>query len=163
MRTRYFISKDKNFISSMTSVIGEASKAREEKLEKLIAKFGLVGFCFKGDGTPEYFLTEMNADYDKSLFESGRVNRTGNDLCALKPIDQDLIEECLSCKLPVTEDVIFKHFEHSYGLTSLEIKYSGGVCLFKGVCDKPETPVALVEISESQYTNPDAEQLKTLI
>ncbi|CAM0041530.1 hypothetical protein VPHK120G1_0074 [Vibrio phage K120 g1] len=172
MRTRYFVFKDLELSEKIIAKFDEVTRLREETLEELRKEFNLVGFVFASSGRPDYFLKEMGSEVDKSKFKVGRINRAGNDLTTLEPIGFDVADvvDRLSLTFIKSLSDVATNLSNSsdpfYRLQGIEAKQEKDLVLIKVSGERSEyyyTPVELVEISESQYTNPDAEQLKTLI
>ncbi|QZI92891.1 hypothetical protein SIPHO067v1_p0051 [Vibrio phage 51E28.1] len=169
MRTRYFVFKDLELSEKIIAKFYDVTRLREETLEELRKDFNLVGFVFAPSGRPDYFLKEMGSEVDKSKFKVGRINRAGNDLTTLEPIGFDVVDRLSLTFIKSLSDVATNLSNSSdpfYRLQDIEAKQEKDLVLIKVSGERSEyyyTPVELVEISESQYTNPDAEQLKTLI
>ncbi|CAM0096095.1 hypothetical protein SIPHO059v1_p0041 [Vibrio phage 264E42.1] len=166
MRTRYFVFKDLELSEKIIAKFDEVTRLREETLEELRKEFNLVGFVFAPSGRPDYFLKEMGSEVDKSKFKVGRINRAGNDLTTLEPIGFDVVDRLSLTFIKSLSDVArsLANYSASPRLCNqkvFEVKQVGGLLLLKALVHNNES--LLVEISESQYTNPDAEQLKTLI
>lgn len=166
MNKRYFVFKDLELSEKIITKFDEMTKLREETLEELRKEFNLVGFVFNHTGRPDYFLKEMGSEVDETKFKVGRINRAGNDLMTLEPVDFDIVDR-LSLTFTQSEGYVVKAnfpFNHIVSLSEVESKQIDSLVLVSVESSfEYGTPVALVEISESQYTNPDAEQLKTLI
>lgn len=169
MRTRYFVFKDLELSEKIIAKFDEMTRLREETLEELRKEFNLVGFVFAPSGRPDYFLKEMGSEVDKTKFKVGRINRAGNDLTTLEPIGFDVVDQLSLTFIRSLSDVatnLSNSLDPFYRLQDIEAKQEKDLVLIKVSGERSEhyyTPVELVEISESQYTNPDAEQLKTLI
>lgn len=169
MRTRYFVFKDLELSEKIIAKFDEVTRLREETIEELRKEFNLVGFIFNHTGRPDYFLKEIGSEVDETKFKVGRINRAGNDLMTLDPVDFDVVDRLSLTFTKSLSDVTTNLSNSSdpfYRLQNIEAKQEKGLVLIKVSGERSEyyyTPVKLVEISESQYTNPDAEQLKTLI
>ncbi len=169
MNKRFFIVKRPKLTAHFISKLEERAEIRERQLESLRKEYGLVGFVFAASGRPDYFLKEIGSKVDEEKFKLGRVNRAGNDFLALDPIDFEIVDRLSSTFIPNLIDIVSREITlvsslNHYRYSKLNAKQESGFVLIEVDTElKFKTPVELVEISESQYTNPDAEQLKTLI
>lgn len=168
MSKKFFLVKRQKLNSHFISKLEERTATRDSQLEALRKEYDLVGFVFAASGRPDYFLKEMGSEVDETKFKVGRVNRAGNDFLALEPIDFDIVDRLSLTFLPDLVEIVgreimlissFRHYQYA----KLSAKQEGHLVLLEVDTElNYRIPVALVEISESQYTDPDIEQLKTL-
>lgn len=171
MKSRYFVFKEKSANDKIIAEFTEAAKERDGELTKLREEFGLVGFVYGSQGVPDYFLKDLGDSVDTERFKVGRINRAGNDLATLEPIDVEVLNRCANCAITTLIDVVSSHLPfrpqiHIHTEPSPKAQQAGNFVLVEVVeyDDVPfSMPTNLVEISQDEYTNPNLDNLGKLV